>query len=117
MTISFHLYILRISKVWNMLHHGSVGQVQSKECYFTFTYTYATFFVVVVVFHKKFCVFIIFISFSDDVSNFCNKILTNLKPELMIRYLLLRTVCITSKCNPHFDDYIKCKRPSQMIMF
>ena len=68
-------------------------------------------------FLKEFCAFIIFISFSDDVSNFCNKILTNLKPELMIRYLLLRNVCITSKWNPHFDDYIKCKRPSQMMMF
>ena len=38
-----------------------------------------------VVFHQKICVFIIFISFSDKVSNFRNKILTNLKPELMIR--------------------------------
>ena len=28
---------------------------------------------------------IIFIYFSDEVSNFCDKILTNLKPELMIR--------------------------------
>ena len=30
---------------------------------------------------------------------------------------LYGTVCITSKYNPHFDDYIKCKRPSQMMMF
>ena len=29
-----------IFKVWSMLHHGSVGQVQSKECYFKFTYTF-----------------------------------------------------------------------------
>ena len=34
LTISYHLYFLHISKVWNMLHHGSVGWVQSKESYF-----------------------------------------------------------------------------------
>ena len=83
LTISFHLYFLRISKVWSMLHHGSVGQVQSKECYFKFTHTLLWHFFVV--FHQKICVFIIFISFFDEVSNFRNKILTNLKPELMIR--------------------------------
>ena len=27
------------------------------------------------------------------------------------------TVCITSKYNPHFDNYIKYKRPSQIMMF
>ena len=29
-------------------------------------------------------VFIIFISFFDEVSNFCNRILTNQKPELVM---------------------------------
>ena len=81
LTISFHLYFLRISRVWSMLHHGSMGQVQSKECYFMFRYTFVTFFVV---FYQKVCIFIIFVSFSDEVSNFRKKILSSLKPELMI---------------------------------
>ena len=33
LTISYHLYFVRISKVSSMLHHGSVGRVHSKECY------------------------------------------------------------------------------------
>ena len=33
LAISSRQYFLRISKVWNMLHHGSRGQVQRKECY------------------------------------------------------------------------------------
>ena len=68
-----------------------------------------------VVLHQKMCVFIIFISFSDEVSNFCNKILTNQKPELGIRNC--GTIYITLKYNSHFDDYKKCQRPSQMMMF
>ena len=32
LTISYNLYFLRILKSWNMLHHGSVGRVPSKEC-------------------------------------------------------------------------------------
>ena len=38
LTISYHPYFLCISKVWCMLYHGSVGQVQSSECYFMLTY-------------------------------------------------------------------------------
>ena len=82
LAISFHLYFLRISKVWSMLHHGSVGQVQSKECYFRFYVLYDIFLLFL---NKKKCVFIIFISFSDEISNFRSKILTNMKPELVIR--------------------------------
>ena len=37
-----------------------------------------------VVFHHKICVFIIFISFFDKVSNFRNRILTNKKCELVV---------------------------------
>ena len=37
------IYFLRLSKVWSMLHHGSVGQVQSKEYYYMFTYTLCIF--------------------------------------------------------------------------
>ena len=57
--IFHHLYFLRISKVWNMLHHRSVGRVQIKECHFIFTYTFSHFFVV---FHQK-SLFFILISF------------------------------------------------------
>ena len=46
-------------------------------------YTFSTFFVIV--FHQKIRVLIIFISYFDEVSNFCNRILTNQKPELVIR--------------------------------
>ena len=59
-----------------MLHQGSVGQIQSTECDFFLFVSY-----------QKICVFVIFISFSDEVSNFRNTILTNLKPELMINVL------------------------------
>ena len=61
LTISFHLYFLRIPKVWSMLHHGLVGQVENKECNFMFTDIFVTFFFVV--FYKIICVFIIFIYF------------------------------------------------------
>ena len=39
LTITYHLYFLRISKVSSMLHHRSLGRVHSKEYYFIFTYT------------------------------------------------------------------------------
>ena len=48
-----------------MLHHGSVGRVQSQECYFMFS-SIDVFFVN---FHKKKLVFIVFISFFNEVSN------------------------------------------------
>ena len=35
----------------------------------------------VVVFHQKVCAFIIFISFFDEIANFCYRILTKQKPE------------------------------------
>ena len=59
--ISYCPYVLRIAKVWSMLPLGSVDRVQSKECYFMFTYAFLKFFVVV--FHPNICVFCIFISF------------------------------------------------------
>ena len=43
-----------------MLHHGPVGRVQSKECYFMFTYILLAY---VFVFHQKICVFVFFIYF------------------------------------------------------
>ena len=64
-----------------MLHYGSVGRVQSKDCCIMFTYTF--FCIFVVVFHQKIC-FYHFHFFFDKVSNLRNRILTNQKPELMI---------------------------------
>ena len=40
LTISYHLYFLRISKVWSMLYLGSVGRVQRKQYISLFTYTF-----------------------------------------------------------------------------
>ena len=54
LTISFHLYFLRVSKVWSMLHHGSLERIHSKKCNSKSTYTFLSIFVV---FHKKKCVF------------------------------------------------------------
>ena len=35
---------LCLSKVWSMLHHGSVGQVQNKELHFMLWFTFLAFF-------------------------------------------------------------------------
>ena len=43
LTISYHLYFLRISKVLSKSHYGLVGRVHSKECYLIFTYTFLAF--------------------------------------------------------------------------
>ena len=63
LTFSYHLYYLRISNVSSIIHHGSVEQVQVKECYFVFTYTFL-----------DFCYWIL-------TSININRILTNEKPE------------------------------------
>ena len=78
--ISHHLYFLRISKVWSKLHQGLVGQVQSKEWYHILPYTFLAF-----LFVKKLSFLPFSFLFFDEVSNFLNRMLTNLKPELVIR--------------------------------
>ena len=70
-----------VSKFWVCYIHGSEEQVQSKECYYMFTDT----FFYCCWFSLKNCVFIILISFFGEVSNFCNRILTNQKPGLVIK--------------------------------
>ena len=65
-----------------MLHYGSMGQVQSKECNSKCAYTLLG--IVFLLFVKKLC-FIIFISLFDKVSNLRNKVLTNQKPKLLIK--------------------------------
>ena len=42
-TISHRHIFLHLSKVWSMLHHRSVGQVQNKECYFILSSTFLAF--------------------------------------------------------------------------
>ena len=90
------IYFLHLSKVWSILHHGSVGQVH-KKCSLVLLHTFMTFFVV---FHHKICVFIILISFFDEVSNFRNRILTNQKHEFVV-----------STCQQNCMSYIKIHSP------
>ena len=71
-----------------------------------------------VVFHQKICVFIIFISFFDEVSNL--RILTNQKPELLIRNCQCNCMLISTASNMvnclfqwkknDYDVDLNCKR-------
>ena len=81
LTISYHPYFLRISKVWSMFYRGLVGRVQSKECYFCLRnlFWHCFFF-----FIKKFALPFSFLFFYE-ASSFHNRILTNQKLEQMIR--------------------------------
>ena len=76
LTISYHPYfILSMSKASNMLHHGSMRRVPSKDkndALYWYTYTFLVFFC----FASNICIFIFFISFFDGVSSFRNRILT-----------------------------------------
>ena len=40
----YFLYFLRLSKIWSIIYHGSLEQVQSIECNFMFTCAYLAFF-------------------------------------------------------------------------
>ena len=80
LTISYHLYF-SVSLVSSMLHHGSVRRVDIKECYFTITKTFLAYFCC---FSSKNLSFYYFRSFFDEVSNFCNRLLTNQKPKHVI---------------------------------
>ena len=82
--ICHHPYFLRIFKIWNMLHHESVGRVQSKECYLMFTYTFLASFCCFFIISFFFMFFYHFHFFFDEVSNFCNIIIHNQKPKLVI---------------------------------
>ena len=68
------IYFLRISNVWSILHPLSAGKVHKKMLLNSFFFF----------FHHKIFVFIIFISFLDEVSNFRNRILTSQKHELVV---------------------------------
>ena len=72
----------RMSKVCSILHYRSLWQVQVKEFNLIFKHIFWHFFVVS---HSKIRVFIIFNSFFGEVSNFRYRILTNQKPELLLK--------------------------------
>ena len=71
LTISYYPYFLRISKVCSMLHHGSLGRAQNKQCCSVLTYSFLAF---LFCFSSKSCAFIVFVSFFDEISNLRNKI-------------------------------------------
>ena len=52
LTISDHLYFHRTSKVWSMLHHGSMGRIQSKQCNSLFAFPFLV--LLLLFFIKKF---------------------------------------------------------------
>ena len=75
---------------------GQLGRFRVKKCCFLFLYVFWHFFAV---FHQNFFVFIIFISFLDEVSNFCNRTLTNQKLELVI---IFQWTCMNgNNCEKH----------------
>ena len=94
-------YILSVSLKFGACYITDQCGEFIQKCYLMLLCTFLAFFVVVVVvvvasvvFHHKICVFIIFISFSDKVSNFRNRILTNQKRELVVpncqrKYMLI----------------------------
>ena len=78
----WHQYIFSVSLKFGTCYiTDQCGEFTKKMLLNAFMYFFGIFFVV---FHPKICVFIIFISFSDKVSNFRNRILTNQKRELVI---------------------------------
>ena len=79
-----------ICKVWSMFYYRSVWRV---------TYNFLTFFCC---FSKKKCVFIIFFFF-DKVWNFHNRILTNQKPELVVRSSQWNYMLVTVRLWPHIS--------------
>ena len=70
-------------KPWPFYISDQWGKVRGKKCYFMCTYTISNIFLLFSM--KKNCVFFIFMIFCDEVPNFCNRILTCQKPELVIR--------------------------------
>ena len=75
-----------------------------KSCYLMLSYTLLAFFsffsfsfvfVCLFVFRHKICVFIIFISYFDELSNFRNRMLTNQKHELVISHCQRKCMNIT----------------------
>ena len=73
------IYFFRLSKLWSISHHGSVGRGH-KKCYLMLF----LFFIIKFVFLSFF--------FFDEVSNFRNRILTNQKRELVVSNCQLKCI-------------------------
>ena len=102
LAISNQLYYLRLSKVWSMLHYGSVGRVQNQnnECHYIFINIIFWHFFVLLLAAKL--VFTIFNSFYE-VSNFGNRILTSQKYEFMIRNCQWSCTFVSFNLNKYLD--------------
>ena len=88
--IKWHQYIFSVSLKFRAYYiTGQWGEFINKW-YLMLLYTFLAFFAV---FYHKMCVFIIFVSFFDEVSNFLNMILTNQKRELVGFPVVSGTVC------------------------
>ena len=87
LTISYHLYLIRIPKNPIMLHHGPVEWFYSKSCYIIFTYTFLFPNTFLLFFIKKFCFYYFYFSFLflflHRIS--ANRILTNQKAGYVSR--------------------------------
>ena len=82
----WHQYIFSSSLLFGAYHITGQSGVYIKGMHNAFIYFFDIyiFFVCLFVCHNEICVFIIFISFFDEVSNFCNRVLTNQKHELVL---------------------------------
>ena len=105
--ISYHLYLLRISYL-SFECVTSTGQ-RSKFRVKNATICLQILFFYCCCFSLKNCVFIILISFFGEVSNFCNRILTNQKPGLVIKNW--RWKCMDTiqwiQCRNHYVNSIR----------
>ena len=90
------IYFLRLSKVWSISHHGSVGRGHKKCNLILFLFFIIKFVFLSFSFLSFFFLFFLFF-FLDEVSNFRNRILTNQKRELVVSNCQLN--CIPS-CFP-----------------
>ena len=87
------IYFLRLSKVWSISHHGSVGRGH-KKCYLMLFLFFITKFVFL---SFLFLSFFLSFFFFDEVSNFRNRILTSQKRELVVSNCQLNCIpgCFT----------------------
>ena len=100
--ISYHLYFLCISKVFGSYITGQWGKFTVKNAtLYVFTYIFQTFFFCFSSKKKrKKKVFLSFpILFSDEVSNFHNRLLTNQKPEQVTRNCQYNYMCNSAVIN------------------
>ena len=94
--ISYQLYFLCISNVFSSYITGQLDKLTVKNATLCF---YIYFLDIFLLFFFKKIVFITFISFFDEVSNFHNKLLGNQKPELVIRNFQWNCMCNSALIN------------------